>query len=134
MQVVLNMNGNVVLVPRGVFEVLGNLDPVLHHDLGDVDYGYRAARAGIPVYTTRTVVGSCDRNEICRVRQENSTVSRRFKRLYSPLGSNPRINFYFRRKHHGLMNAVLYYAHLHVINLLPDKIIRLAFGARYFQK
>lgn len=30
-------NGNCVLIPKAVFQVLGNLDPVFHHAVGDFD-------------------------------------------------------------------------------------------------
>lgn len=131
MQPIVNMNGNVVLVPSGVFHILGNLDPVYHHDLGDVDYGYRALLNAIPVLTTRVSVASGDRNDFCRVRMWGTGVWGRLKRLYSPLGNNPRINFYFRRKHKGGVNAFLYYIYLHAINFLPDHIVRFLFGRRY---
>jgi GT2 family glycosyltransferase len=131
MQDILNMNGNVVLVPRNVFEILGNLDPVFHHDLGDVDYGLRARAIGIPVLTTRQVVGSCDKNDLCRVRLYGTTLRKRFLRLYSPLGSHPRLNFHFRRRHRGHFNAIVYYAYIHCLNLMPDSIVRLIFGSRY---
>lgn len=133
MQNIVNMNGNVVLVPRGVFSVLGNLDLTFHHDLGDVDYGLRARAAKILVLTTKSVIGSCDKNDVCRVRLAKSHISGRFKKLYSPLGSNPRINFYFRKNHHGFLNASIYYLYLHIINIVPDSICRILFGKRYFK-
>jgi GT2 family glycosyltransferase len=126
-----NMNGNVVLVPKKVFKVLGNLDPVFHHDLGDVDYGLSANEKNIGVFSTRKSVAAGDRNDICRVRLNNANILKRFKRLYSPLGSNPRINFYFRRKHYGLMNAATYYFFLHFLNILPDYLNTLIFKQRY---
>jgi GT2 family glycosyltransferase len=131
LQVIRNMNGNIVLVPSAVFKVLGNLDPVYHHDLGDVDYGLRAIESGFSVVTTRVAIGSGDKNDFCRVRLPNSSLINRFKRLYSPLGNHPAINFYFRRKHFGIMNALIYYVHIHLINLLPYKIVLLLYGTRY---
>jgi GT2 family glycosyltransferase len=126
-----NMNGNVVLVPKKVFKVLGNLDPVFHHDLGDVDYGWRAQKNGIDVYTTRIAIASGEKNELCRVRQNNTTLLKRFKKLYSPLGSNPRINFYAKRKKFGLIKAFLYYCFLHFINAIPDSLNKKIFGTKY---
>jgi GT2 family glycosyltransferase len=131
MQAITNLNGNVVLIPKSVFAVLGNLDPAYHHDLGDVDYGLRAGENKLSVFTTRVAVGSCDKNEVCRVRLSNSNIKKRFIKLYSPLGSHPKINFYFRRVHYGLLNACAYYIHLHLINVLPDNAISLFFGKRY---
>ena len=73
-----NMNGNVVLVPRYVFNKIGNLDPVFHHDLGDVDYGLRAKENNIGVFSTRIAIASGERNDFCRVRQVNTSLKQRF--------------------------------------------------------
>ena len=126
-----NMNGNVVLIPKYVYKVVGNLDSYFHHDLGDLDYGYRANKKGVEVFTTRVAVASGEKNDFCRVRLNNASLSKRFKKLYSPLGSNPRINFYFRRKHFGLINATVYFLFLHFINSIPDNINSKLFGKRY---
>lgn len=131
MQSITNMNGNVVLVPKIVFKKLGNLDPVFHHDLGDVDYGLRAKRNNIDVFTTRVAIASGESNSFCRVRLWDSTMANRLKKLYSPLGNHPSINFYFRRKHFGLYNAFTYYIYIHFINLAPDWLIKFLFGAKY---
>lgn len=126
-----NLNGNVVMIPKEVYLILGNLDPYYHHDLGDVDYGLRAQKSGIGVFTTRVAVASGEKNDICRVRQNNTTISKRFKKLYSPLGANPKIIFYYRKKYFGLINAISYYAFLHFINIIPDRLNNLIFGNRY---
>lgn len=132
MQKMVHMNGNFVLIPEYVFDRLGFLDEKFWHDLGDVDYGLRAISKGINVFSTRCVVGSCDKNNSPpRVRANGVSVSERFLRLYSPFGSNPFINFYFRRRHHGLFNAIIYFIYLHILNLMPDSIVKLFFGYRY---
>ncbi len=131
MQTITNMNGNVVLVPAAVFAKLGNLDPHFHHDLGDVDYGLRAQRLGIGVRTTRVAVGSCDRNNSCRVRLWGSNLLTRFKKLYSPLGNHPCINFYFRRTHYSWGNAFAYFVFIHLLNVAPDVLVRMVFGNKY---
>jgi GT2 family glycosyltransferase len=131
MQQITNLNGNVVLVPRSVYQQLGTLDPFFHHDLGDVDYGFRAAAKGIPVLSTRAAVAYGEKNHICRERLNNTTMERRFKRLYSPLGSNPNINFYFRKKHKSVFNAVGYYVFQHLLNVVPDKVNSTIFGTKY---
>jgi GT2 family glycosyltransferase len=126
-----NMNGNVVLIPKNVYNKLGNLDPYFHHDLGDVDYGWRASKNGIGVFTTRIAIASGEKNDFCRVRLNNTSFSKRFKKLYSPLGSNPRINFYSKRKQFGFFNAAIYYLFLHFINFIPDNVNKKIFGKRY---
>lgn len=131
LQKVKYMNGNVVLVSKDVVERIGILDPYYHHDLGDVDYGLRAMENNISVYATRKVVACGSVNNICRERKWGVSLITRFRILYSPLGSNPSICFYFRRKHYGILNASAYYVFLHVLNLMSDGMVRIIFGRKY---
>jgi GT2 family glycosyltransferase len=50
----------VVLLPRAVWERVGDIDEVFRHGMGDYDHGLRARRAGTPAYVTPRHVGSCD--------------------------------------------------------------------------
>lgn len=125
------LNGNFVLVPKFVFKIIGNFDPVFHHDLGDVAYGFSSKFKGIPVVSTKNVVGVGEVNNICRERLNNVNVISRFRRLYSPLGSPPFINFYFRKKYFSLINATLYFLFQHFLNFIPDSVNILLFGKKY---
>lgn len=126
-----NLNGNVVLIPISVFRRLGNLDYYYHHDLGDVDYGFRAQEEGIKVLTTRKPVAFGVLNSIVRVRKFGVSMHSRFKNLRSPLGSPPLINFYFRRKHFGILNAFMFVGFLYFLNVLPDFLVKFLFGKKY---
>jgi GT2 family glycosyltransferase len=53
------VSGNVVLVSAAAARRLGNLDPMFEHIYGDLDYGFRAGAAGIPIYQASVVVGTC---------------------------------------------------------------------------
>jgi len=57
------MNGNCVLVPRGVVDRIGNLAAAFTHGMGDFDYGHRARRAGCEVWIVEGTIGTCARNE-----------------------------------------------------------------------
>lgn len=123
MQEVKNMNGNFVLVPQSVVEKIGTFDEVYHHDLGDVDYGLSARESGFNVVTSRCYIGCTSaalksKNE--RIRLYGVGVKKRFKKLYSPLGSNPFITFHFKKKHVGLISAIAFFIYVHIINVLPD--------------
>lgn len=120
-----NLNGNFVLVPKHVFEKIGVFDPVYHHDLGDVAYGHEAHRQGLHVCTSRKYIGCTDivlQSNYTRIRLNGVSVLRRFKKLYSPLGSNPFITFHFLSKYEGFIKAVVFFVYVHAINLLPDCI------------
>lgn len=128
------MNGNVVLVPKAVVNQIGLLDPYFVHDLGDVDYGMRAWECGIAVVSTRRPIAAGYRNDVCRVRKWRTTLAERFKALNTPLGSPLAQNFYFRRKHFGLLHAIAYDANIIFINLLPDWLVVKIWGDRYVDK
>ncbi len=120
-----NLNGNFVLVPKYVFEKIGVFDPVYHHDLGDVAYGHEAHRQGLHVCTSRKYIGCTDivlQSNNTRIRLNGVSVVKRFKKLYSPLGSNPFITFHFLSRYEGVAKAVVFFVYVHTINLLPDCI------------
>lgn len=131
MKIITNMNGNFVLIPKFVYLKLGILDKLFHHDLGDVDYGLRANKIGLKVFSTRVPIAEGETNDISRQRLNNSNILNRFKWLFSPLGSNPKINFIFRKRHFGLLNALSYYVFLIVLNIIPDSINKFVFKDKY---
>lgn len=128
------MNGNVVLIPRNVVRRIGIIDPVLHHDLGDVDYGLTAIEHGIRVVATTRIIALGYPNEYCRVRKWGVNLRERFHRLNTPLGSPLRINYYFRKKHYGFMKAVMFCSYLTLLNLLPDWAVVKIWGTTYKNK
>ena len=133
-QKVIHLNGNVVLIHKSVVDKIGIMDSKLHHDLGDVDYGLTAIENGINVYTTRRPVAAGYSNDFCRVRKWGVSLKQRLKKLNSPLGSPPSINFYFRKKHYGLFNACIYWCYLYILNILPDRIVESIWGDVYKDK
>ncbi|EDX74678.1 glycosyl transferase, group 2 family protein [Coleofasciculus chthonoplastes PCC 7420] len=59
-----SMNGNCVLIPQCVVQLVGNLDPVLRHYAADYDYGLRAKSKGCTVWIAPDYVGICPRNSL----------------------------------------------------------------------
>lgn len=91
------VNGNCVLVPFSVAQVVGILDPRFTHGMGDFDYGLRAGRAGVPVYLAPGTVGTCAPNETApatRLREE-------VDRLRGPKGLPPSEWLVFARRWGG---------------------------------
>lgn len=128
------MNGNVVLVPMQIVSAVGIIDPEFHHDLGDVDYGLSAREHGYKILSTRKAIAAGYSNNFCRVRKWGTTLAKRFKSLSLPLGSPLSINFYFRKKHFGIIKASLYCSYLILINLMPDRLVFSIWGDRYTDK
>lgn len=102
-------NGNIVLVPDSVYRLLGNLDGVYSHSLGDIDYGLMAREKGIKAFQTGCFVGECDRNPAGpRWLDTTLPVIKRIRILFSPLGyTNPPEYFHYKLKHWGLKSALL---------------------------
>lgn len=60
-------NGNCVLIPDEVVNVIGTNCSHYHHSQGDIDYGLSAKRAGCNVVLTNFAVGCCEKNEGARI-------------------------------------------------------------------
>lgn len=56
------LHGNCVLVPREVVKRIGNLDAAFTHSMGDLDYGFRAARAGCGLWIAPGYLAQCVAN------------------------------------------------------------------------
>ena len=56
------MNGNVVLVSKEAAAVVGNLDPIFEHAMGDTDYALRANKLAVQVWVAPGVHGTCSKN------------------------------------------------------------------------
>lgn len=121
------LNGNCVLVPESVVEILGLLDNMFQHHMGDFDYGLRALKANICIFSTRKYIGVCKTNPIAsnRGRKNGLTLFKRFQRLYSPMGDNPIINFRYSYRHFGIVRALKVFFSLHLNNLLSDRMYNL---------
>lgn len=57
------ISGNIVLVSAGAERTIGGLDPQFTHIYGDLDYGFRAREAGIPVLLAADYGGTCAAND-----------------------------------------------------------------------
>lgn len=78
------MNGNCVLIPASVVAVVGVLDDVFRHGMGDMDYGFRARKAGFDIWVMPGFAGVCKKN-----RPEGEWVDRNvplFQRLRKIVG------------------------------------------------
>lgn len=79
-------NGNLVLVSREAHSVLGNLSSQYHHSFGDMDYGIRASRAGIPVWLAPGFLAECPTNAPPDWRNPYVNLFKRVNIMRSPKG------------------------------------------------
>lgn len=100
------MNGNFVLVPKTVYRVLGPVDNVFIHQLGDIDYGYRATAFGFRIWIASKALGECAANENSNARIRGLSFSERWKHLSSPLGLPLRPWLSFMWRHGGVLGLL----------------------------
>ena len=115
------MNGNCVLIPRSVYQVCGNLDWTFRHAIGDLDYGYRARKAGFKIYASKTYLGYCEKHpHLPAWARTNTPFLKRLKNLYSPLGyAEPIPFFHYERRNLGLGTAIKHFITIHIRVLCP---------------
>ena len=116
-----HFNGNIVLVPKAVFEKIGMLDSYFSHSKGDFDYGMRASEAGIKMYQVGNYLGYCDlHGSIDKWCDPNVPLKTRWKMLHRPNGMPPHETFYLNRRHYGLFSAVVHFCTIYVRCLVPS--------------
>lgn len=104
------LHGNLVLVPRVVYEQIGMLDETFHHGIGDYDYGLRAIKKGIKLSLTPMYVGTCEGHlAFSKCYEAQYGLLQRFRFLYSPLGPNPNEVFIYTRRHYSIFRAIVVY-------------------------
>ena len=114
-------NGNCVLVPKSVFQCVGNLDFIYRHSLGDVDYGFRAAKKGVLSYVAPNLIGICaPHTHQPKWLSMEISVFERIKSLYSPLGCPPFQFFVFSMRKDGYLMAIFQFINLHIRAVFPN--------------
>ena len=115
-----HFNGNIVLVPKYVFQRLGNLDYYFTHSKGDFDYGLRANKEGIEIYQVGSYLGECEVHEtLDKWCNPDIPFKQRWKMLHRPNGMPPKETFYLEKKHIGILPALFHYITIHIRCLFP---------------
>lgn len=96
------MNGNLVLVSKEASAVVGNLDPVFEHAMGDTDYALRANKLGVAVWAAPGIYGTCSNNAIVGTYMDSSlSFRRRWKLMMHRKGLPWRSWLVLTRRHAG---------------------------------
>lgn len=115
-----HFNGNIVLVPKYVFQKLGNLDYYFTHSKGDFDYGLRANKEGIEIYQVGSYLGECEVHEtLDKWCNPDIPFKQRWKMLHRPNGMPPKETFYLEKRHIGIFHALFHYITIHIRCLFP---------------
>lgn len=99
-------NGNVVLIPRNVVKIIGNisLEYSKQHN-GDLDYGLRAKYAGFDSWVAQGFIGECASNATMGTHLDTTlSIKKRLKIMKTPHGLPPTIEWMiFTKRHAGLL-------------------------------
>ena len=116
-----HFNGNIVLVPKYVYNKVGNLDYYYRHSKGDFDYGQRAKKYMIHSYQAGQVLGYCDWHEkIDKWCDPNVPLCQRWEAMNRPTGMPPKETFHLNFKHVGFSSALVHYILIYVRCLFPS--------------
>jgi GT2 family glycosyltransferase len=114
-------NGNIVLIPKYVYEFVGKNDRLFHHALGDFDYGLRAKKSGIESIIAPSVLGECDEHkDLLAWCNPKTPILKRLKLHYTPLGNHPVEFFKYEKRHNGLLMACFHFCTSHLRVLIPE--------------
>jgi GT2 family glycosyltransferase len=95
-------NGNVVLVPRVIFQSVGGIDASFRHAAADFDYALRARALGFRAVLAPAIVGVCPSNNASGSWRDRSLPPRdRFRHLVSVKGTPPTAYARYLRRHGG---------------------------------
>jgi len=104
-------NGNVVLVPRLVYERVGPIDGGFSHAQADYDYGFRARAAGFRVVVAPGVFGVCKRGgSQGTFRDSTLSLKTRWQLILGPRGLPVRSHMRYLRRHGGRLWPVFWAA------------------------
>lgn len=97
------MNGNCVLVPSEVAQVVGNMEPKFAHAMGDLDYGLRARQVGFSVWMMAGFAGTCANNAATGSFNDASLpVAVRMRKMMQPKGLPVSSWRVFTQRHAGI--------------------------------
>jgi len=97
-------NGNVVLVPRRIYERVGPIDGGFAHGQSDFVYGLRARKAGFSVVVAPSTVGTCRRGAQLDTYDDTSlSLRRRWRLIQSPKGLPMSSHARYLRRHGGFL-------------------------------
>ncbi len=98
------LTGNIVLISAQAAKRVGNLDAEFEHAMGDTDYGLRARKLGVELWTAPHSHGTCAENPTTQTYKDITLPLRlRWKRMLHRKGLPWRSWLIFTRRHTGVM-------------------------------
>ena len=101
--------GNVLLVPRKTYEIIGMISDEYTHAYGDNDYAMRLKRSGIPFFASSKYVGICEYGAVNKIKEW--PLNKRLPLLIEPSMWNLRDIWVFQMKFYNIFRAILHSVH-----------------------
>lgn len=101
------MNGNFVLIPRAITDVLGPIDNSFIHGYGDFDYGYRINQIGGETWIAPNPIGECAANDLRKLDLRGLTLREKWSKINSPFGLPFKSWTLFMYRHGGIMGLII---------------------------
>lgn len=106
------MNGNFVLIPKTVYKKVGKICGEFYHGMADWDYGHLLKENGVPKYCASHIVGVCPQQPERYLHSKGFSLKQRIHVLFSPKGLCVHDTYLFRRRHFGLLRAIISVVHV----------------------
>ena len=113
-------NGNIVLIPRHVYSIIGNLNKKYIHLYGDFDYSMRVNKEGLACYTSSEFLATCELNENSYWGADNLSTWQKLKLLHHPKGIDVKRVYYYKEYHFGSTIAFKTLADAYLRILFPQ--------------
>lgn len=123
------MNGNIVLIPKIVYQTVGAVDPAFEHAMGDIDYALRARAAGFHILVASGFQGRCAANSAKETFQDSTLhPSIRWKKFVDRKCLPPSSWRHFVKRHaHASWPLYFYYPYISfAARILRDHISRVS--------
>jgi GT2 family glycosyltransferase len=114
------INGNCVLVPRNIAEIIGNVSEDFTHEGGDYDYSLRAKAHGFLSWVAPGYMGTCSRNTLKGSPMDKTlSLKARVNRLAKPTAIIPAKEWMLFIKRHGGVFWPIYWLRTLVRRMCP---------------
>ncbi len=101
--------GNCVLIPREIVDSIGVIDPAYRHRWGDVDYGFRAKKAGYASWIAPGMIAECEANpDEDRWKCPSRSMKNRFMEINGLKGLGGKDWWIFARRFGGVLWPLIF--------------------------
>lgn len=115
-------NGNLVLVPKYVYDIVGTMDSRYSHWFGDFDYGLRAEKAGIISVVAPGTLAICDRHDSVPAWRDSSvSIKARYQALSSPKGRPLKEQFVYDMRLYNVFYALGHFVTTNLRVIFPKR-------------